>query len=613
MRGDIWPITPNQAIEAFNNFKMRFMPHFLTYVESITAYAHNIATDLLTTQLKPIAACIHVSDYHFREWWDVDGRLRSRGGMDRTPSPSQGRPALAMRFSDIVAAAKSAAAADPALLSAQPQKQPQPQQLSKTPQSPAANAQGSQQSRPPKLNRNQSLILATSTTPQEEEHNHQEGTRGTSPKCVTPIDEEATSDESPNSPYGNSPSGSRWAKLRTTLKVTGAVTSQAKRRRKQSGLDRQDSFLKRFSTRHAGSANVLEAESDEESEHEKVQREQQQKCKSHFVINPDENFMFYWLAIISIAVLYNLWTCIAREAFPEIYLDVEIVWFVTDGLCDLLYLLDIAVQFRTGYLEKGLIVYSSQKLATHYIHSKYFALDLISLLPLDPVQFLIGIHPLIRFPRFIKVYRTYRFIYMVETRTVYPNMWRVANLSHVLFLGSHWFAAFYFMISKAENYRGTWGYPMPEGEFASVTRKYLKSLYWSTLTLTTIGDLPPPESNWEWVSFFFSQLLFGSVLQFKVLNSFFWLPSFLLQREAWNMQSLKIEVVCNVFRISSSLSTLWHSSWPSHDALQLYRSDGVSPQVSDTICPYCKAGLPHSYRQNCPVNILLTQHESAFV
>ncbi|ELU09319.1 hypothetical protein CAPTEDRAFT_72022, partial [Capitella teleta] len=299
--------------------------------------------------------------------------------------------------------------------------------------------------------------------------------------------------------------GSKWTKLRTTLKVAGTVSSQAKRRRKQSGLDRQDSFLKRFSTRHAG--NVLEQESDEESQHEKVHREQQQKCQKHFVINPDENFMFYWLALVSLAVLYNLWTCIAREAFPEIYYDVEIVWFVTDGVVDLLYLLDIAVQFRTGYLEKGLIVYNSKKLARHYMNSRYFALDLISLVPLDPVQFIIGIHPLIRFPRFIKVYRTYRFIYMVETRTVFPNMWRVANLSHVLFLGSHWFAAFYFMISKAENYKGTWGYPVPEGEFASVTRKYLKSLYWSTLTLTTIGDLPPPESNWEYVFTIVSYLI----------------------------------------------------------------------------------------------------------
>jgi len=42
--------------------------------------------------------------------------------------------------------------------------------------------------------------------------------------------------------------------------------------------------------------------------------------ESRFVVNPDENFMFYWLAVNTAAVLYNLWTCIAREAFREIYI-----------------------------------------------------------------------------------------------------------------------------------------------------------------------------------------------------------------------------------------------------------------------------------------------------
>ncbi|CAH1802016.1 unnamed protein product [Owenia fusiformis] len=132
--------------------------------------------------------------------------------------------------------------------------------------------------------------------------------------------------------------------------------------------------------------------------------------------------------------------------------------------------------------------------------SKFFIWDLVTLAPLDFIQIheSFGIHPIIRFPRFLKVYRLHRFIYMVESRTVYPNVWRVANLTHILFLGSHWFAAFYYMISEAEGYRGGWSYPRPHGEFATVTRKYLKSLYWSMLTLTTIGDLPPPETNWEW-------------------------------------------------------------------------------------------------------------------
>lgn len=36
------------------------------------------------------------------------------------------------------------------------------------------------------------------------------------------------------------------------------------------------------------------------------------------VVNPDENFYFYWLMVLTICVLYNLWTLIVRQSFPEL-------------------------------------------------------------------------------------------------------------------------------------------------------------------------------------------------------------------------------------------------------------------------------------------------------
>ena len=308
-------------------------------------------------------------------------------------------------------------------------------------------------------------------------------------------------------------SKSKWLKLKSTVQAAHAITQPHNRRRQQKGgsggqpLSREDSFLKRFSTRHAaGSGGAYtpsvsqEARRDSGTDDTDNEAECLNDLKNEsglFVVNPDENFMFYWLTVTTVSVLYNLWTSIAREAFPEIGAGYVEVWMAADAVVDLVYVIDIVVQFRTGYLERGLIVYKTSKLAKHYVYSRAFLLDLFSLLPLDLAQLYLGIHPLLRFPRFLKSYRLYRFIYMVETRTAYPNMWRVANLSHVLFLGSHWFAAFYFLISKAENFESRWGYPLPVGNFSSVAQKYLRSLYWSTLTLTTIGDLSPPETNWE--------------------------------------------------------------------------------------------------------------------
>ncbi|XP_046335120.1 cyclic nucleotide-gated olfactory channel-like isoform X2 [Haliotis rufescens] len=293
------------------------------------------------------------------------------------------------------------------------------------------------------------------------------------------------------------PNNSNWRRLRATIKASSEMQTQ----KKKGALERQDSFLRKFSTRNQ---RVDDCSDDEDK---KPSYWRPAKSRRHFVIQHDGKFMFYWLGVMTVAVLYNMWTCIAREAFREIQSGCNYCWFTMDAFVDLLYLLDVLVQFRTGYLDQGLMVYDSKKLARRYLKSRTIYFDTLCLVPTDLIQFYIGIHPMVRFPRFLKVYRTFRFIHMLESKSAYPNFFRVANLSHMLFLGAHWFAAFYYLISEAEGFVGGWSYPRPEGEYASVTRKYLASLFWSTLTLTTIGDLPPPDTNWEYVFVIVSYLI----------------------------------------------------------------------------------------------------------
>ncbi|XP_059479213.1 uncharacterized protein LOC132198922 isoform X4 [Neocloeon triangulifer] len=301
-------------------------------------------------------------------------------------------------------------------------------------------------------------------------------------------------------------SNQRWMKLRTTVQLSGAISNTIQ---KKAPLKREDSFLKRFSTRQvAEQQETMDAGEDSEGGggsgggtishcQAKARRRRKAQQEKRSVVNPDENFYFYWLMVLTVCVLYNLWTLIVRQSFPELQRIIQPTWFMLDALTDVIFLLDIAVQFRTGYLEQGLVVYNSKKLASHYIHSRAFLLDVSSLTPLDLLQFNLGINPILRFPRFLKVYRIYDYYYMVESRTVYPNLWRVVNLVHILLILAHWFGCFYFLLSEAEGFQGEWVYPYRPGDYATLSRKYLGSLYWSTLTLTTIGDLPTPETNAE--------------------------------------------------------------------------------------------------------------------
>lgn len=138
-------------------------------------------------------------------------------------------------------------------------------------------------------------------------------------------------------------------------------------------------------------------------ERRRRKRRRRQKHLPLSVVNPDENFYFYWLMLVAICVLYNLWTLIVRQSFPELQESASRFWFGCDMFTDVVFVLDVVVQFRTGYLEQGLMVYDSRKLAGHYMKSRAFLLDLVALLPLDLIQFNIGVNPILRFPRFLKV------------------------------------------------------------------------------------------------------------------------------------------------------------------------------------------------------------------
>ena len=143
-------------------------------------------------------------------------------------------------------------------------------------------------------------------------------------------------------------SKSRWLKLKSTVQAAHAITQPHNHRRQQKGgsggqpLSREDSFLKRFSTRHAaGSGGAYTPSVSQEARRDSCtdDTDNEAECLNDlqnesglFVVNPDENFMFYWLTVTTVSVLYNLWTSIAREAFPEIGAGYVEVWMAADAV-----------------------------------------------------------------------------------------------------------------------------------------------------------------------------------------------------------------------------------------------------------------------------------------
>ncbi|XP_016063472.1 PREDICTED: cGMP-gated cation channel alpha-1 [Miniopterus natalensis] len=254
-----------------------------------------------------------------------------------------------------------------------------------------------------------------------------------------------------------------------------------------------------------------------EGKRDKDKREEEKK--EVMVIDPSGNTYYNWLFCITLPVMYNWTMVIARACFEELQSDYLASWLVFDYLSDVVYLLDMFVRTRTGYLEQGLLVKEELKLIEKYKSNLQFKLDVLSVVPTDLLYFKLGWnYPEIRLNRLLRVSRMFEFFQRTETRTNYPNIFRISNLVMYIVIIIHWNACVYYSISKAIGFgNDTWVYPdVNDPEFGRLARKYVYSLYWSTLTLTTIGETPPPVRDSEYVfvvvDFLIGVLIFATIV-----------------------------------------------------------------------------------------------------
>ncbi|XP_053188279.1 cyclic nucleotide gated channel subunit alpha 2b [Scomber japonicus] len=238
-----------------------------------------------------------------------------------------------------------------------------------------------------------------------------------------------------------------------------------------------------------------------------------------FVVSPSDNAYYRWLFVIATAVLYNWFLVVARACFDKLQVGNYICWLVLDYLSDTVYIMDTCVRLRTGFLEQGLMVKDHAKLRDSYVRTLQFKLDVMSILPTDLAYISTGIHtPQLRFNRLLRFPRMFEFFDRTETRTNYPNMFRICNLVLYILVIIHWNACIYYAISKSLGLGSdTWVFPnISKPEYSSLTRSYVYCLYWSTLTLTTIGEMPAPVRDEEYLfvvfDFLVGVLIFATIV-----------------------------------------------------------------------------------------------------
>ena len=197
-------------------------------------------------------------------------------------------------------------------------------------------------------------------------------------------------------------------------------------------------------------------------------------CTSFIYLDPFGSWYLVWLFAVSFGVVYNYWTIILRLAFIEGQGYDSIIFIFLDYVIDLLFLLDIWMQSRTGYMENGQLVIDIKKTQHRYMRTLGFWGDCLAVLPFDLLYFAYGINPVFRLGRLLKLHRFVSFYQRVEVITNHYKLFNLAMLIHQVFLIIHWVACGFFLISKSVGFGSeAWVYPKLDGEWAQVSRRVI--------------------------------------------------------------------------------------------------------------------------------------------
>lgn len=174
-----------------------------------------------------------------------------------------------------------------------------------------------------------------------------------------------------------------------------------------------------------------------------------------------------------------------------------------------------------GFLEQGILVQDRARLRKRYFVSSQFLLDMVSLLPTDFFYLFLGIHcPLVRVNRFLRTSRLTEALDRMETRTSYPNTFRISKLMLYIFVLIHWNACLYFALSSYIGFGADrWVYPnISNPVFASVRRQYFYCFWFSAQIFTTVGDTPLPDREEEYL-FMIADLLIAVLVFASIVGN----------------------------------------------------------------------------------------------
>ncbi|KAH0642570.1 hypothetical protein KY290_035305 [Solanum tuberosum] len=214
------------------------------------------------------------------------------------------------------------------------------------------------------------------------------------------------------------------------------------------------------------------------------------------VIAPYDRRYRIWQTFLVILVVYSAWSSPFELAFKK---AASGGLLPVDLLVDAFFAIDILLTFFVAYLDKTtyLLIDHHNKIAFRYVTHLGFPMDVASTIPFQPIyQFFNGkkqegdIFGFLNLLRLWRLRRVSKFFSRLEKDTRFSYFWtRFCKLVCVTLFAVHSAGCFYYWLAThyhtAEN---TWiGSNVTSFQERSISLGYTYSMYWSVVTLTTVG------------------------------------------------------------------------------------------------------------------------------
>lgn len=205
----------------------------------------------------------------------------------------------------------------------------------------------------------------------------------------------------------------------------------------------------------------------------------------------------YWDALVAILVIITCLLIPYQLAFVH---QPRMHWLIY--LIDLVFLVDIGLNFITSYRERGAEVRDTRRTARRYART-LLPVDLLANIPFDLLVLLLAGDAqmlgasLVLWLRLLSLLRVIRLVAILRRWQAMlwtnPGVLKVAGFVIMIALFTHWVACMWFFTAFAAGFPPDSWAVRAGIDNADAAGQYVRSLYWTITTITTVGfgDITP--------------------------------------------------------------------------------------------------------------------------